>query len=263
MTSVHPKPRTRDAQASRPTWIPEMKTNERTRPHPIEGWDEQRHHEDGTSYWRRGERHRASGWAVDRAGLRQAWLFGHRIATPDHAPTDPLTFGGQSPTGRITWHDRGGRERVTCWQTDEGIEETRLLGVDGEPERHWRNGHQAVRVLRTGERRHYEFDGRGWRLHRVGAPAIEHPDATGPALWFEHGSEVEAPVRLLDDAKRLAIARWEAGLDAVPFPLEPAEFARVAAFVVTSPDDEVSWELSVAFPDAWLMGMRSGRLIPV
>jgi hypothetical protein len=68
-------------------------------------------------------------------------------------------------------------------------------------------------------------------------------------------------VALLDDAKRLAAARWDAGLDTVPFPLEPAEFARIAAFVLTSPDDEMSWELSVAFPDAWLAGMRAGGLV--
>ena len=238
-----------------------MDTNARTRPHPTEGWDEQRHHADGTSYWRHGERHRAVGWAVDRTGQQQAWLFGHRITTPDHAPTEPLTFGGQSATGRVAWLDRHGRTRVLGWQTDEGVEETRLLGADGEPERHWRNGHHAVQVLYTGERRHYESDDRGWRLHRVGAPAIERADAAGRSVWFEHGVEVAAPVALLDDAKRLAAARWDAGLDTVPFPLEPAEFARIAAFVLTSPDDEMSWELSIAFPDAWLAGMRAARLI--
>ncbi|MFB6610596.1 hypothetical protein ACFCVO_09775 [Agromyces sp. NPDC056379] len=238
-----------------------MTISSRVRPHPTEGWDERRAHLDGVSYWRRGERHRTLGWAVDRDGAREAWLYGHRIPTPDHAPTDPLSFAGQSRSGELRWADGEGTLRVVCSRNAAGVDETRFLDRDGEPERHWRHGHQLTRELCTGERRHYERHAEGWRLHRIGGPAIEDAGSALRCGWFEHGEPVESLQALLSDARALAVARYDAGRDPMPHPLDAAQFARIAAYVASAPDGERSWELSIAFPTAWAAGMRAAGLL--
>lgn len=72
--------------------------------------------------------------------------------------------------------------------------------------------------------------------------------------WFERGHEVDSPAVLLNDAKRLAMVRTACGLPVATLPLGVRERARVEAFVRSWPDDELSWELSVAFPEAWIAG---------
>jgi hypothetical protein len=225
-------------------------------PHPTEGWTELRRHADGVSYWRRGERHRARGWAVDRDGVREAWLFGRRLAVPDHDPATPLAFDGQERRGRLRWVDADGALRAIQWLTSSGAEETRLLGADGSPERHTTGGYHRVRTLVTGERRFSEDTSGGPRLHRLDGPAVEDAASGARSQWFEHGRQVDSPATLLNDAKRLAMVRAACCLPVATLPLGVRERARVEAFVRRWPDEELSWELSVAFPEAWIAGFE-------
>lgn len=222
-------------------------------PHPSEGWTERREHADGVSYWRRGERHRAVGWAVDRSGLREAWLFGRRLPVPAHP--EGLVFGGQAADGVLEWLDEAGRLRVEQWTTAGGVEETRYVEAGGGDERH-PGGYHRVRVLRTGERRYYEPTPSGPVLHRLDGPAIEDAGCPRRSQWLEHGVPVASPEMLLNAAKRTAIAAWNAGASPEPFPLSAAESARISAAVAAEPDCVRSWELSIAFPSAWIAGMR-------
>lgn len=222
-------------------------------PHPVEGWTERREHADGVSYWRRGERHRTTGWAVDRTGTREAWLFGRHLPTPSHP--EELTFGGQAADGVLEWLDAAGRLRVEQWTTAGGVEETRYLAVGGGVEAH-PGGYHRVRVLRTGERRHYEATPAGPALHRLDGPAIEDAGCARRSQWLEHGVPVASPETLLNAAKRAAIAAWDSGATPGPFPLSEADAARISAAVAAEPDCVRSWELSIAFPSAWIAGMR-------
>lgn len=222
--------------------------------HPTEGWTELRRHADGRSYWRRGERHRARGWAVDRGPIREAWLFGRRLPSPEHDPATPLEFDGQDGMGRLRWIDGSGAVRAIQWVAASGVEETHLLDAEGRPEAHGLGGYHLARTLRTGERRFYEDTTTGPRLHRLDGPAIEDAARGTRSQWFEHGLLVDSPVALLNDAKRLAAVRGACGLPAATLPLGARERARVSAFVRLWPDEELSWELSIAFPDAWIAG---------
>ncbi len=228
-----------------------------TAPHPSEGWTERREHADGVSYWRRGERHRAVGWAVDRAGAREAWLFGRRIPTPAHP--EELCFAGQAADGVLEWHDEAGRVRVLRWTTAGGVEETRYLGETGAPEAH-PGGYHRVRVLRTGERRFYEETAGGPRLHRLDGPALEDAGSARRSRWLEHGAPVASPEELLNAAKRRAMAAWNRGVAAPAHVLAEADAERIAAVVAAEPDCELAWELSIAFPTPWIAGMRRAGL---
>lgn len=236
----------------------EQRTTTPPAPHPTEGWTERRTHDDGVSYWRRGERHRTVGWAVDRAGAREAWLYGRRITAPSHP--EPLEFAGQAPDGVIEWRDGSGRLRVEQWTTAGGVDETRHLGADGAPERH-PGGYHRVRTLRTGERRHYEEASEGPVLHRLDGPAVEDAGSAGRSQWFEHGVRVASPEMLLDAAKLRALAAWETGRALEPMELAPSEFERIAAVVARDAECELAWELSIAFPDAWTTGMHRAGLL--
>lgn len=227
-------------------------------PHPTEGWTERRSHDDGVSYWRRGERHRAVGWAVDRESVREAWLYGRRVVAPEH--TEPLWFAGQAADGVIEWRDESGRLRVEQWTTAGGVDETRYLDADGAPGRH-PGGYHRVRTLRTGERRYYDETPAGPVLHRLDGPALEDAGSARRAGWFEHGSRVASPETLLDAAKLRALAAWQAGRTLEPMPLATDEFERIAAVVARDPECELAWELSIAFPAAWTAGMHRAGLL--
>jgi hypothetical protein len=232
-------------------------------PHPTEGWTELRRHPDGLSYWRRGERHRARGWAVERDGVREAWLFGRRLPSPEHDPATALVFDGQDADGRLRWLDADGALRASQWVTAAGLEETRWFDADGRPERHFGGGYHRARTLGTGERRFFEDAPGGPRLHRLDGPAIEDA-ASGPrSQWFEHGAAVDSPAALLNDAKRLAAVRMACGLPATTLALSAGEHARVSSFVRLWPDEELSWELSIAFPDAWIAGRAAWSAVSV
>ncbi|MGX5697371.1 hypothetical protein ACWKWP_14320 [Agromyces soli] len=224
-----------------------------TAPHPTEGWTERRSHADGVSYWRRGERHRATGWAVDREGGREAWLYGRRLAAPDHP--EPLDFAGQAADGVLEWRDADGRLRVEQWTTAGGVDETRYLDANGAPGSH-PGGYHRVRTLRTGERRYYAEGPTGPVLHRLDGPALEDAGSARRARWYEDGARVASPEMLLDAAKLRALAAWEAGRTPEPMPLAPSEFERIAAVVARNADCELAWELSIAFPSAWTAGIR-------
>lgn len=221
-------------------------------PHPTEGWTEQRHHPDGVSYWRTGERHRARGWAVDRSGGREAWLYGRRLRSPEHDAAVPLEFDGRDQYGRLRWVDPTGALRATLCSTASGAEELRMLDATGRPERHTTGGYHRSRTLVTGERRYYEDTADGPRLHRLDGPAVEDAASAARSQWFEHGRAADSPASLLNEAKRLSTVRAACGLPVVGLPLEPHERARVEAFIRLWPEDELSWELSVAFPEAWI-----------
>lgn len=231
-----------------------MSMRTKPRAHPVEGWNERRDHPDGCSYWLRGERHRANGWAVDRESAREAWLFGHRIPAPDHA--EALVFAGQGDDGALRWADAAGRLRATVRTSAEGVEETRYLDAAGAPERHRDGGHHLRRVLCTGEQRYYELvEGATPRLHRIGGPAIEDAGSLLRSRWLEHGLRVESPFAILDDAKRLYMARRAAGLPLSPYPLAEEQHERLVAFLRQSPESELAWELSLAFPDTWIAAL--------
>jgi hypothetical protein len=232
--------------------------NPRTRQsaHPEEGWTERRRHADGVSYWRRGERHRARGWAVERANVREAWLFGRRLPSPAHDPATPLEFDGQDATGRLRWVDASGALRALQWISSSGVEETRLLDAEGRPEAHHSGGYHRTRTLCTGERRYYQDTAGGPRMHRLDGPAVEDAARGARSLWFEDGVAVDSPTTLLNDAKRLAAVRAVCGLPSVTLALGARERARVSSFVRLWPDEELSWELSVAFPEAWIAGVE-------
>jgi hypothetical protein len=230
-------------------------------PHPTEGWTELHRHPDGLSYWRRGERHRAQGWAVDREGAHEAWLFGRRLPSPEHDPATPLVFAGQDDHGRLGWLDRDGALRASQWIAANGLEETRWLDADGRPERHRAGGYHRARTLGTGERRFFEDAPAGPRLHRLDGPAIEDAASGARSQWFEQGIEVDSPSALLNDAKRLASVRVACGLPVTTLALSAREAARVSSFVRLWPDEELSWELSVAFPDAWIAGRSAAGAV--
>ncbi|WP_350348531.1 hypothetical protein ABIQ69_00985 [Agromyces sp. G08B096] len=229
------------------------------RPHPVEGWTERHRHPDGVSYWRRGERHRARGWAVERLSVREAWLFGRRIPSPEHDPTVPLVFDGQDAAGCLRWLDADGRVRAEQWVTSGGVEETRLLDGRGRPERHACGGYQRLRVLGTGERRHYEESATGPRLHRVDGPAIEDASQPERSRWFEHGVEAASPAEVLERLELRSraeasgrLARRRGGPARLEEPwMAAGDHRRVAAFVRRWPESELSWRLALAWPDVW------------
>jgi hypothetical protein len=55
------------------------------------------------------------------------------------------------------------------------------------------------------------------------------------------------------------VVRAACGLPVASLPLGVRERARVEACVRRWPDEELSWELSVAFPEAWIAGSERPR----
>ena len=224
---------------------------------PKGGWDQRRRHTDGTSYWRNGELHNATGFAVYRDDRREAWLFGHHLETPDHPETDPLTFGGQTKSGKINWFDGEGDIRAVTRVNAAGIEETRWYDYLGEPEAHWAGEYHVRRVLTTGERRYYKQVTEGTKplLHRTDGPAIE--DAVQPirSIWCVDGARVNGPLELLIKHTVRAQQAADHERPMVRLDLTDQEKGRLRITVITHPDTPLASDLAIAFPDEFHAAM--------
>jgi hypothetical protein len=225
-----------------------------TRPYNARGgFNERRRHPDGFSYWRNGELHREDGFAVFRDGRHEAWLFGHQIEVPEHDPRDPLTFAGQTKSGRINWTDSDGSIRAVTVVNASGVHETRWYDAIGDPEEHWRGNYHVRRVLVTGEIRYYRQASATTkpRLHRVDGPAVE--DTTNPvrSKWCVDGAPVDGPLELLIKHTMRAEAAQDHGRPIVRLNLTDAQKGRLRITVITMPDSSLTSDIAMCFPDEY------------
>jgi len=221
--------------------------------HPTGGWDERRKHADGMSYWRNGELHRADGDAVVRDERREVWLFGHPIETPDHDPRTPLTFSGQSKTGRLNWNDSDGAIRAITQIAASGVVETRWYTTDGDPEEHWRGNYHIRRTLTTGEKRFYAQPSTATKplLHRVDGPAVENAFTPVRSLWCVEGKRVDGPLELLIRHTVRAQQAHDHQRPIIRLVLTDKEKGRLRITVITHPESPLTTDIAVAFPDEY------------
>ena len=231
----------------------------RTRPYDTAGgWNERRMHADGVSYWRDGELHRADGDAVIRDDRREAWLFGVQLETPDHDLRDPLSFAGQTKSGRLIWHDQRGAIRATTVINAAGDSETRWFDADGEPEEHWRGNYHVRRVLGTGEVRYYKQpEGSKPILHRVDGPAVEDAANVVRSVWCVDGARVEGPLELLIKHTVRAEQAMQHGRPIVRLPLTDAQKGRLRITVISHPDTDLASDIAIAFPDEYHAALQA------
>jgi hypothetical protein len=226
--------------------------------HPTGGWDERRAHDDGYSFWRLGERHRADGFAVYRDGSPEAWLFGRQLITPEHRSGEPLFFIGQSRAGKLNWVDDTGAIRaVTFENTVTGITETRWYDREGDPEPHWVGGYHVARLLENGERRYYKQPTPETKplLHRLDGPAIEHATVQVKSVWCVDGNKVQGPLELLIRHTVRAQKAAETGTQIQRLILMQDEKTRLRMAVIKNVDGELATDIAIAFPDEYHAAM--------
>ena len=232
-----------------------MAKNAPTKPtyHPSGGDEERRIHADGVSYWRGGERHNATGFAVFRNGVGEAWLFGHQLPIPDHPSTCPLMFAGQTQNGQVHWGDADGSVRAVTVETVAGVHEVRWYTAAGDPEEHWRGAYHVLRVLGTGERRYYHQPTAESKplLHRVDGPAIEDPVSPARSIWCEGGAQVHGPLELLIQHTIRAKQAGDHGRLLVRLELTDVEKARLQVTLLDHPDSDLAVDIAIAFPDVY------------
>lgn len=229
-----------------------------TRFNPAGGWDERRFHPDGISFWRNGERHRSDGFAVEREGAREVWLFGHYVLTPDFREDETLGFGGQSASGHLSWLDADGAVRAVTVTTASGVREARWFNALGSPEEHWRGKYHVSRILTTGERRFYRQAARSDKpaLHRVDGAAIE--DAGNPvrSTWCVNGARVHGPFELLIRQTAMAQMALEHRRPMVQLTLTEVEKSRLRFTVINHPDSVLATDVAIAFPDEYVAAIE-------
>ena len=221
-------------------------------------YDETRTHADGISYWRNGELHNAQGFAVDREGRQEAWLFGHHLLTPDHLASEPLVFTGQDADGNVNWVDGAGFVRAVSRTTAAGIAETRWFDCDGKPEAHWSGGYHVMRVLLSGETRHYFQPSATAKplLHRLDGPAIQDPLSPVRSLWCVDGARVQGPLELLIRHTVRAQQAADHGRRIVRLVLTPAEEERLRLTVLADERGDLAADIAIAFPDTYADAVR-------
>jgi hypothetical protein len=218
---------------------------------PRGGWDERRTHKDGYSLWRNGELHCSNGFAVVRDDRHEAWLFGNHLETPGHPENDPLTFGGQTKSGKVNWVDGDLAIRAVTRTNASDVEECRWYDHDGDPATHWSGGYHVRRVLATGEKRYYRQVTAGAKplLHRVDGPAIEDAENPVRSIWCLEGARVDGPLELLIKHTMRAQKAAEHGRPIVRLDLTDAEKSRLRITVITHPETPLASDIAIAFPD--------------
>ncbi|MEC5149920.1 hypothetical protein [Cryobacterium sp. GrIS_2_6] len=223
------------------------------------GYDEVRVHCDGRSFGRAGELHNAYGFAVDRATRQEAWLFGHHLPTPGHAAEDPLHFAGQDADGRVNWVDGQSKLRAAGRTTAAGVQETRWLDADGNPEAHWTGGYHVKRILLSGEERYYSQPLVGAKplLHRVDGPAIADPLSPVRSVWCVDGVRVQGPLELLIRHTVRARQASDHQRPILRLELSPAEESRLRLTVIADERGDLAADIAIAFPDVYAAAVRT------